>query len=566
MKHKGYVPSEKNRGAAPSAKQGGQRSVTTAFGSSFLGNDDIVYVMLPNKSLFRKMVKDLVVGDSIVYRADQIPGVTVHDIDKALATSPNYYRYSESTDILFVLHGLRRIPLLQYAFMDAMANNSLSWPLNTVPAGFKDLFSSGSYSCISTINTDNAADFIRKILLEKEVSDPVTAYTIKFRWLTGNTVAPKNTFQVASALTQIAPMMEQFLGLEFRSAYKIYIAIRSAVTRMINNDLRGKGTATPRAQTHGSGGNTGKINVREEAEAAINYFAHRITNMYRASPIIGVSYLPRQEGNPSGAHLESNGPAVKEPSVSLYRGIVTEKISDADISVKTLPEAARELNVLDGIRSKLLLGIMSRDEEIHRDSFDYANNAYQIIGALNHFLGNPMIDVSTSGHLMGKLGKGQFTTADIDSNDMLSKHVKRYGEKILTGSLDIENGLPKYTFKRIFEASAKLASVMPPEIIMAASIKLKIIDQMAALKCKFTDFHTEIAQIKNLTSSPPVMKKAYEQYSAPTFSDKEVAAVIARYVPELSGKMWKLTAIYFSPDKVPSAFFKPGSRLHDLHK
>lgn len=541
-------------------------SVKTVFGSSAIPKNNSVYVQLPDGRFMRQPVSTIKPGQQLLFRKDEIPGITLEEVGEALIKSP---RYVGSIQNLFVKFGDESLPLFQQALLSGIWERAEAWPSQiTSDTTITALFALGHPIRLSDMQRTVAADFIHTTLVERGASQPVTVGHIEYNWLEGNVVAPRNRKDVVGALSEIAPGLTSILSEQFTHAYHAYISIRQSVMRAITGILHGEklpeqlGGALP--QTGGAIAEPGKekFSVAPEINLVIKHFASDISAHYLTATVVEVK--DGKNGTETAPAEEKRTHEKKPPQekpLSLFKGIVTDRLATEEIRVKPLRETALETNLMGGVTLRLTSKLLDDYEpqifsQIKAKALTerglYLNFLMHVHSQLPKTLGFQVHSQKKTYDRMKELcpslsadyqqpeKEHQLTVA---LTETLSAH-------IIDGSADMKYGLPKGTLFSVFELFANLKIALPNDVYAAKTFKDIIKNKMQLQESRLPNqpavsYKNEQRAYDVLTKSKE-MREAAEAY-AMNGTRKEMRDCIRSLMPELGANVERLESLtYYS--------------------
>jgi hypothetical protein len=448
--------------------------VRTLFGRHYVNPGDYVWVGLQG-SFARKKASRLLPGDEILVRKDGISGITLEQIGAALAKSPGY---QEKASALFVKFQGVSLPVFQHALLSGIFERSEMWPSSvTADASFRAQFQSGKPFELSAEQLSEASETIRSRLVSGGVSEPVSIFNIRYNWLQGNVVCPKNARQVAAALEGISPGISVLLGEGFQAAYRGYLAARIGIMRAVSGMLRQQKQGAP-GEKRGKGG--ARASFRPEIAEIIRLFANDLSSTMLSSPVISLG-ARKKDAPAAGSGGKGSADGGKrhgeEEGIPLFRGIVTESIDGEKIARRKLPDIAFEYNAAEGIALGIIGNIMKDNGQLIGFSGpgEAGGMFIKVKFELSRFLGYREFHLPAMKQRLSD--EGLHDAARLLSfpfpggSEKAAGIANIIGELVLTGRLDAKYGLPRGTLKSFFEYESKLRTFLPTDLLLCLAVE-----------------------------------------------------------------------------------------------
>ncbi|MCX6771317.1 MAG: hypothetical protein NTX79_04635 [Candidatus Micrarchaeota archaeon] len=418
--------------------------VHTVFGVSIVSANSSVYVKIGNEYV-SKTADELQKGEEVLFGKDGIPGITIDKVSEALAKSD---RYTATQPVLFKQNSDGTYTT---SFKDALFHGmaALGWP----DAGAVDR-NAGELTCTQSIA---AAEHIRAKLQEANV-ESVSSFQIRYGWLSGKTIAPMNKESVFSALEPIAPRLSELLKPDFAEAYKLYVVIRQTVMRAVSLILHGTGSEVHEEKEGEKAEHKEGISTKPEIKLVVEHFASDISRNYAAGRILGISQL-----------VPSAEPSQSEKG-EVFKGIVTTKLDDPSLKIKSLKQITVERSVLLPILNRIMYEFAVR-ERISADTSGAITGEKKpigkaLLGVITDELGLPI------GHgdwVISKVNE-RFKKAGItpllgplpQGKKAYSKQVVGiFAKKLYNGEIDGIYDLPVGTIEKVFNYYFNLEKALP---------------------------------------------------------------------------------------------------------
>ena len=468
-------------------------NVKTVFGTSAIPKGNSVYVQLPDGRFMYQPISMIKPGQKVLFRKDGMDGLTLETVGEALIKSE---RYAGSIRSLFVRFGDESLPIFQQALLFGIIEKPEAWPQQiSADAGIKALFALSQPIQLSDAQRTAAAEFIHTTLAENGASEPVGAYHIECNWLEGNVVAPRNRNEVVGALSGIAPGLSAILDGQFTRAYHAYIAIRQSVMRAVSSILRGGkapeqpgGTPQPGGISGPGAGRGEKFSVAPEINLVIKHFASDISAHYLSATVVEVKDAKNcAETAPRGEKRKYGKGEATEKPISLFKGIVTEKLATDEVKIKPLSEIALEINAMRGatlgIVTKMVIGYnIQMPARFRRSTETRMDFALDFQFGLMHSLGLPAPNVQKIYKRMKETCPSvpdNYAATEIREKDVVAL-AKEYVPFIADGSLDGKIGLPPGTCLRLLRIYSDLRMALPTDLYAAASFRSLIEENQKA--------------------------------------------------------------------------------------
>jgi hypothetical protein len=444
--------------------------VKTVFGSSLLNAKSLVYVKLGDEYA-RKRVDDLAKGEEVLYRKDGIPDITLDDVSDALAMSD---RYAATTPVLFErLADGSYSTAFSWALFQGMAENE-GWPESI--SGDGTITASISKSMLPDLNDrqiEAATDVIRKRLVQSE-APAVSESHIRHGWLGGKVIAPRNRGSVVAALEPMAPGLRKLLSDAFDESYKLYVVIRQTVMRSISTLLKGntkEGASSPRPEDRGNG-----ISVRPEIKLIAEHFASDIDTVFASGNILSVEPV--------------SGTCQQTEEGVLAKGVVTKKLDESQIRIKTLPMILLEASPINCIVHRIAYEFLRREKirlpaTVSEDKgFPNTTTPYFLMTALSMVMGQMAYQRNMERSYQRLEDRGAVQLSKFfevirmtKANDFELDLATRFLHKLQNGELDSLYITPEGELLRLIEHHFRLKNSLPFEYRYRTCLSTIIMDK-----------------------------------------------------------------------------------------
>lgn len=459
-RHKHLSDQEKTLRQGTAQSRTGPILVSTTVGNSMLSPESLVYVSVGKNRFLRKAVSDLNEGESVLFSKEVLRGggttITLEEVDAVLKQSK---RYRYTLPVLFVqcedgTYTTRfRTTLLEGA-TNPQSKRFWPPPIKNDPQ-FALGITGGQASPIGEERLDVAASFIHETLdsIAQQIDYPVVSTAhIRYGWLGGDTLAPRQLENVSKALAIIAPELEELTGSEdFRANYRLYVAIRQGVMRAIWDTLdpnRSRHTVEEKADK----GEQQHISIKPEIQLVVDHFITDLTDRHFVVRVVKLQ------------QITPNGKAGPDEHSVLRRGVVTGKLEDPVMTLKTLAQLDIERAVLLELKNRILYDYC---EIYHQRGFrGYVGPiAFGVSDHIGDRLGYPGLadllkwcldrlkeaDVNAYGYAQGNL----------KADALFRQLANEFVEKLEAGELDALYGLPKGTVYSILDKFFSVVSATP---------------------------------------------------------------------------------------------------------
>ncbi len=290
--------------------------VHTVFGVSPISRNSSVYVQLGDEFV-RKSVGELSKGELVLYRKDGIPGITLEQVEGSLLKSS---RYASTAPVLFKRLGDSSFTTtFAFALYQGMESSPLAWPDSLRGVAVR--------GCLPELDDERmkeAAQNIRR-QLERSGAPLVTAEHIRYQWLRGGVIAPRNKNEVVTALLPLASGLEVMLRSEFDEKYKLYTVIRQTVMRAVSTILKGEAAGAEKPASEPDS----PLCVKPEIRLVVEQFAADISTAYAAGRVLKIE------------PLIASGKTLPETGI-LADGVVTGQADPDAVRVRDLSQLDRE--------------------------------------------------------------------------------------------------------------------------------------------------------------------------------------------------------------------------------
>ncbi len=311
--------------------------VHTIFGASILGHDSPIYVRLGDQYV-RKAANELKRGEDVLF-AKEGAGITLEQAEAALVKSP---RYAAAAPVLFKrMEDGTFTTSFNYHLREGIHANRSAWPDSLAGMDMKAALALDAHD----EKARDAAIAIHETLAKGAVN--VTVGHIRYRWLGGQVLAPREMDAAFGLLLPLSGGMANLMSDEFRQAYSTYTKIRRAVMHSVSLVLKGRDPDSERAvETPDRRGE--KMSVRPEIRLVAQHFVNDVSMNYASASVLSVSAL-----EPSGKGMPEGG--------VLFRGIVSADAASLGIRLKDPAKFAREICEMTAIFSRIHYEFLMRE-------------------------------------------------------------------------------------------------------------------------------------------------------------------------------------------------------------
>ena len=439
--------------------------VRTVFGAAVLFASSWVYVKVGDEYI-RKPVSELSKGEEVLFAKEGLRGLSVEQMNEALLKSD---RYAATFPVLFRETNGVRLPAFTHALLDGIGSLS-AW---SEVRGAN--LSRGSNGLI-TLDDDQAAgaaQFIQDRLGEAEVSSVQTNH-IRHGWLGGHVIAPRNRVPICTVLLPFAPSLSSVLSDAFGDAYRLYVAIRRSAISVLSTELRvnlSPRPSSPETKPPGDG-----ISVRPELAILLAHFASNVSATHGAGRVLEITPLQKHET----PHDE------REEGI-FFRGIVTGKIEDSALKIKSPIRVMLETSVLVPIITRIVYEFMIHEitSTITMDSGGFGErqiNIPDLMDGLNQSMGFGRNSESSYAKAIKRLRAAGAERLDeflpqvetkTNSADPAEKKAlcDRFVQALSSGELDRLYKLDVGTLSSVCDTYYKLISAIPEDIYYLQEIQ-----------------------------------------------------------------------------------------------
>ncbi|MBI5228101.1 hypothetical protein HY988_05920 [Candidatus Micrarchaeota archaeon] len=472
--------------------------VHTIYGVSLVNARSKVYVKVGSEYLV-KLIEDVAKGEEILFAKEGIPEATLDNIGVALAKSS---RYAAAQPILFRrLKDGKLTTAFRYALLEGIIQPQSGWPkslsgngkIRSLIAGEKDVE-------LGEEEGRAATHFIHESLVAAHVQ-PVTEDHMKYGWLGGKVIAPRNRLAVFDALKGIAPKLSELADQQFSDAYRLYITIRQKVMEAIALILSGKPVEKAHA-TEGEGKEQGEgLSVKPEIALVAEHFASDISEKYAVGRVIEIRKLNGQQK------------AEKEQGNRFFKGVVTGEISDEKVKIKPLTSIMYENSVIMPIVRRVTYEFLIREripvewlgwvqQPPHITLISETGDAFGYSDRFRRNYGRFREKLALAGATLLDKFAGEVAERADYSDTPLAQQVTKAEQilisKLTDGTMDQLYGCPSGTLLRVFDLYYKLTHSVPFEMFynthLRELIKSKKAASVGGMKINTTAEEDEVAK------------------------------------------------------------------------
>lgn len=427
--------------------------VRTIFGPAVLFSSSWVYVKLGNEYI-RKPVSELSKGEEVLFAKEGLKGLTLAQVNDALLKSD---RYAATYPVLFREVNGFRMPAFTHAILDAILTVPVWGPIR----GTRPVLGPNRMIALDEHQLVDAASFIHDRLEEASIA-PVHTNHIRYGWLSGQVIAPRNRAEVCTALLPFAPGLSALLSEDFGNAYRLYMAIRRSAIATLSTEL--KMNLHPTQTKHGE--RSSDLSVRPELRLLLEHFASNVSEAHGAGRVLEVRPLPKHEVPHEG---RENG--------IFFKGVVTSKAEDTTLKIKTPKNVMLESSALSPIINRIAYEFLIHEisRTISRDATGFGErqvNLHDLMNGLHAamgFGGDKTEAIYERCHNRLRAAGGQrldeFLPKDSERSDPQEKKTlcEKFVQALSSGELDALYRLPVGTLLAACDYYCKLQSAIPED-------------------------------------------------------------------------------------------------------
>lgn len=332
--------------------------IETLVGSFVVPINQRVFTKVGNKYASRAP-DELANGELVLVAKEGVTLPTMDRVEEALAKSERYVNsrpilFKEKSDGTFTTS-------FACALIGGIASKPEAWPeeLRNVNITFNGELSSDARDLI--------AQTIHAKLVEKDVP-AVSLDHIKYSWLGGKVIAPKNFEKIVPALVDLSPNLTILETPEFKAAYATYVRIRSTVMNRLSLVFGSSEKAIPRETV--SAGQA--MSIAPEIQLVAQYFADEVSATHVAAAVLNV------EG------IVGEGEQKNSEEGKFKKGLVIspEQAKKAGVEVLDYGDLFRQIDTLRILEIRIVaeaVALMVTSAQIGLDSlFDTIDSAVAI--------------------------------------------------------------------------------------------------------------------------------------------------------------------------------------------